>query len=302
MSKKTKIFSLMLVLLLAFNCSNDSENEVVSKEEEKEEVIDPKEEETPNEETNTPPPVCEGIKQTAPALVDKSIESVANEADKCSVFLEENGLIIMEAENTKSDYGKWVFSNAELTVKDKDASDIHTTVKLKDHRGTGYLRFAGAWGKEEDKSPLSYTFKIKNEGSYRLFIRNLKGLNEESDKHNDCFIRMEGDFEVGEVDDCVNTKNLDFLQSSKLDILKHDSKFFGASNEKWSPTGKLDAHGVSFKPWAIYNFKAGETYTLVISGRSSKYYIDRILLVDIHKYTFGEFSNYVNNAVQNACE
>ncbi len=110
----------MLVLLLAFNCSNDCENEVVSKEEEK----------ASKEETNTPL-VCEGLKQTALALVDKSVESVANEADKCSVFLEENGLIIMEAGNTKSDYGKRVFGNAELTLKDKDASDIHTTIKLK---------------------------------------------------------------------------------------------------------------------------------------------------------------------------
>lgn len=300
MNKKTKFFGAILVLLLVFNCSSSDKEEFVE-EEVVEEVEEIPEEEVP-EETNTTPPVCEGIKQTAPALVDKSVEPVANEADKCDVFLEENGLLIMEAENTKSDYGKWVFSDVELTVKDKDAPDIHTTVTLKDHRGTGYLRFTGKWGNDEEKSPLSYMFKIKNAGTYRLFIRNLKGLHEESDKNNDCFVRMEGDFDLAEVDDCVNTKNLGFLPESKKDVLKEDTKFFGASNEKWNPSGKLDAHGVGFKPWAVYNFKAGETYTLVVSGRSSKYYIDRILLVDVNKYTFGEFSNYVNNAVQNACE
>jgi hypothetical protein len=83
-------------------------------------------------------------------------------------------------------------------------------------------------------------------------------------------------------------------------MLSDFKKFFGASNQKWTTTGKLDNH--STKPWAIYTLKAGQTYTLTISGRSNNYMIDRIMLVDLHKYNYNQFNNYLNNAVQNSCE
>lgn len=304
-----KLKFILVFLLLTGLLSNCSSNSNDSTDDFTEQIDDTKDEETNNgdeteeeeeeEENNEETasfPVCEGVVQTKPEFVDKDNDT---NSEKCDVFLEKNGLLIMEAENTKSDFGKWVFSDQAITVKDENAPDIHTTVQLKDHRGTGYLRFAGKWGDASESSPLVYKFKIKNKGTYRLLIRNLKGLNEEGDKHNDCFIKMEGNFEVGVVDACVKDQT---IEPPKVDILKHDTKFFGASNEKWKPAGQLDAHGVSFKPWAVYNFKAGEIYTLTIKGRSSKYYIDRILLVDIHKYKWGEFASYVNNAVQNTCE
>lgn len=267
-------------------------------------------------------PLCEGIVQPTPKMLSNASESEINA--KCGVFVEENGLLIMEAENTSSDYSaadnKWVFKNEATTVVasgfNKSNCDI-VSKEITDHKGSGYLYFNSGdyWSVWSDpneldtfreNNSLTYTFKIKNTGNYRLFLRALKAIDDRendpcrSDSFNDCFIKMEGDFGAGEVyssAECVNTNG--YVAATKY-MLSDFKKFFGASNQKWTTTGKLDNHNT--KPWAIYEFKAGQTYTLTITGRSKNYMIDRIMLVDLHKYNYNQFNNYLHNAVQNSCE
>ncbi|MEM9339582.1 MAG: hypothetical protein AAGA66_12685 [Bacteroidota bacterium] len=245
-------------------------------------------------------PLCDGITQPAPPFMSSLHQA---NSGKCGVFLEENGLVLMEAENTQSDYesheNKWVFLDEATTVAID--GDIHRTTTEVDHRGSGYLKFTGSfWNQNEQPSKLIYTFKIQNTGSYRMQFRSLKGLNEEGDKHNDCFIKMEGDYEVGQMKEgCIDTNGKEVLLKGTYHLEK-DSKFFGASNEGWKPRGLLDVH-LPYKPWAVYTFKAGETYTLTITGRSTKYFIDRIIIYDLHKYKWGEMNQFLNKATQSLC-
>ncbi|NIJ45522.1 hypothetical protein FHR24_001990 [Wenyingzhuangia heitensis] len=282
-----RLMGLLFILILTFGCQKENESIDGSKTETSEEIKEDspaddtikEEDETPNEdveETKSGIPVCDDEKQPIPEYIDDSITPVNNKID---IFLEENGLLIMEAESTKSDYGKWVF---ETTTPD--------------FKGTGYLRYNGPFS---GSSPLSYTFKIKNSGIYRLMIRNSKPEGVESDANNDCFIRMEGDFTAGTIDSCVNNSE---KSSKSTSVLKQDKKFFGVggTGEFKNPAGIMDlGHGNDKKLWATYNFKADNIYTLVITGRSSKYCIDRILLVDLHKYQYSEFSTYIKKAIQN---
>ena len=265
-------------------------------------------------------PLCEGVTQPTPKMLSNATDAEIHA--KCGVFQEENGLLIMEAENTNSNYSasenKWLLKDDATTVVESGFSKSNcniVTKVIKDHKGSGYLYFntGDYWSVYQDKdklaefqnnNSLTYTFKIKNAGSYRLFLRSMKAIDTRNnecrgDSYNDCFIKLEGEFDAGEVysnADCVNTNG--YVAPTKY-MLSHFKKFFGASNQKWTTTGKLDNH--STKPWAIYELKAGQTYTLTISGRSKNFMIDRIMLVDLHKYNYNQFNNYLNNAVQNAC-
>lgn len=266
-------------------------------------------------------PLCEGIVQPTPKKLTDATESEINA--KCDVFVEENGLLIMEAENTNVDYSstenKWVFKNEATTVVASGFDKNNCTIvskEITDHKGSGYLYFDSGdfWNVYDDQdklatfqknNSLTYTFKIKNSGNYRLFLRSLKAIDTRNnacrgDSYNDCFIKMDGNFDAGEVyanADCVNTNG--YVPPTKY-MLSDFKKFFGASNQKWTTTGKLDNHNT--KPWAIYKLAAEQTYTLTISGRSKNFMIDRIMLVDLHKYNYGQFDNYLNNSVQNSCE
>ncbi|MGY6649627.1 hypothetical protein [Wenyingzhuangia sp. IMCC45574] len=262
-------------------------------------------------------PVCEGVKQPTPPLLKD--DTTGKNDEKCAVFVEENGLLVMEAENTLSDYNadsnKWIFDTKATEVvvsgfgNEKNCNIV--SKEITDHRGQGYLRFNGNWWSattaqekadfQRDNS-LKYTFKVKNSGVYRLYLRAMKAIHHEcrGDAYNDCFIKMEGDFEAGEIYSeatCVNTNN--YIPPTKANLTAFE-KLFGGSNERWSLGTVMDVNHK--KKWPLYKLKAGETYVLTISGRSRNYFIDRIMMVDVHKYNWGEFTNYLNNATQNSCE
>lgn len=142
-----------------------------------------------------------------------------------------------------------------------------------------------SWNDPEKVAPLKYTFKVTNPGTYKLYLRSFKKLNGEGDKHNDCFILVEGDFTAGTPNICIS--DFDKASPSATNYyLNKKTKFFGGSNVDWVNNGKLDAH--SIKPSAVYEFKANETYTLTVTGRSTGYHIDRILFVDLNKYSHSE--------------
>ncbi|MDF7799780.1 hypothetical protein P4C99_09905 [Pontiellaceae bacterium B1224] len=162
------------------------------------------------------------------------------------VFKGKDGLVIMEAESTESSKGDW---QEKKTVAG--------------YTGECHFEFTGnkpATGPAQD--PLEYTFTVDKDGIYTLMIRCHKRLEDEApDKCNDCYVRLEGDFDVG--------------GNTPLDILTSDTKLYGGSADGWGWSEKLD---VQHKKWpAVYKLKAGEKYTLTISGRSQRYNMDRII-------------------------
>ena len=168
------------------------------------------------------------------------------------VYEEEDGIVMMEAEHTLSPLDLWM-------------SSTH----FKGYSGAGHLEFTGntPYGDGASKSPLSYTFKINTSGDYGLFIRGRSRLlaEERHDLCNDVWIRLEGDFEIGTGG------------PSDIDWLTNETKLFvgRGGNGDWGWGHRLDRKHV--QPEAIYKFKKGQTYTLYISGRSTRFNMDRIV-------------------------
>jgi len=115
--------------------------------------------------------------------------------------------------------------------------------------GTGYIEFDGNSPiNGNPNSPLTYQFKINEAGLYFLHLRCAREtltINGEvrTDVANDCYVRFGGN-------------NLAFV---------------------WASGNRLDLGGEVNKRVAAYNFKENETYTLVVSGRSQFFKIDRFL-------------------------
>ncbi|MEM6260111.1 MAG: hypothetical protein AAGI37_17690 [Planctomycetota bacterium] len=181
------------------------------------------------------------------------------------VFLESEGVVVIEAENSKSEPGNW-----------KGKTD------LEGFTGKGYIEYAG--NKPAGGPPgttLVYFFKIEKAGIYTLHLRAHKRLEgEEPDKCNDAYVRVEGDYRATK--DAADKKNADATKA----VLTKDTKLFGGSAEGWGWAERLDLGNHQFRN-PKYVFKAGQTYALGISGRSQRFGIDRIVFrhesVDLKK-------------------
>lgn len=170
------------------------------------------------------------------------------------IYQEKEGIVLMEAEHTESNLDLWIEGNS-----------------FADFSGSGQLEFTAneANGKGDFRSPLSYSFTITNPGDYALLIRSRSRLlaGEGDDLANDAWVRVEGDYAVG----AGGPPDLSWLNK--------DTKIFVSRGGKgnWGWANKLDINHV--QPAAIYNFKAGQTYALYLSGRSLRFVMDRILFV-----------------------
>ncbi|CAA6697451.1 MULTISPECIES: LamG domain-containing protein [unclassified Lentimonas] len=181
--------------------------------------------------------------------VEVSLSDVRDEVD---------GVVVIEAENTMSAFGNWISTDEAL-------NNAYT--------GEGYLEFNGNGAiTGPADSPLEYEFRINDPGLYLLDLRCARetlviGGEERTDVANDCYVRVEGDYDAGTG-----------ASHAPLEVLQSDTKFFGGDDNSfiWISGGRLDSHDYGRKA-AIYDFKAGETYTLVVSGRSKFYKLDRIL-------------------------
>ena len=157
-------------------------------------------------------------------------------------------LIVIEAESTSSSLWEWKKETSRTGFS-----------------GNGYIHFTG--NNEVNgppNSPLRYSFKADKTGQYTLMMR-IQQSNTASrwDLWNDAYVRLEWDFTPGS-------------GAPSLNDLKTDTKFYAnGSNWGWNGWAPLDRHE---KKWqANYNLKAGQTYTLTISGRSKGFKIDRIV-------------------------
>ncbi|MDF7824818.1 DUF5060 domain-containing protein [Pontiellaceae bacterium B12227] len=177
------------------------------------------------------------------------------------IYNESGGLVVMEAENTESAYDGWDFHASGAAGYPAGAVGGHLE----------FMRYGPeGWG--TPASPLVYKFRINKGGRYTLKFRAHKRLEgNKGDKNNDAFIRMEGDYLPGNPD-------------APLKALQTDMKLFGGAADAWGVARMLDVSykklglgkGHKKKP-AVYDFKAGEIYTFIISGRSVRYNLDRMV-------------------------
>lgn len=173
-------------------------------------------------------------------------------------FEEQGGLVVMEAESAPAPTGFWLGKT-----------------KLKDYTGKGYIEFNGNKPTSgPPNSPLVYTFKINQAGLYYLHMRaSREDRGQRKDYSNDCYVRVIGDFGAGPNQGQGHGKD------ASLKDLTSNNKFFGGTVEKfsWFSGNHLDLGGEKNKRVAVYDFKAGKKYALVISGRSKFFAIDRIV-------------------------
>jgi hypothetical protein len=187
-----------------------------------------------------------------------------------SLMTETDGYICVEAEATPSALGLW------------QKKTVGSTDFVPGTSGESHLEFTG--NNESGgaaASPLNYQFTITNAGTYRLIIKCSKRLaGAASDKCNDGYVKMAGDF----------TSPFTGPATLEPDVahLKGNEKFFGgATHPAFGWATELDYLG-HIKVAARYNFKAGETYTLTVSGRSVRWNTDFITLYNEAEYTLPE--------------
>lgn len=164
------------------------------------------------------------------------------------VFTETDGYVCIEAEAV-TPQGNW---------------EVHTSTATYDFiggfTGDGCIQFTGnteAGGSAN--SPIEYTIKITNPGTYLFKMRLFEGHidNTLEDQSNDVYVRMNGQADwLGQDTKCVTM----------------------AEGRQWSWTGALEPSHHDFHP-ANYSLDAGE-HTFVLSGRSKNCFVDRFV---IHK-------------------
>ena len=180
------------------------------------------------------------------------------------VYQESGGVVVMELENTESPLDLWELNTA-----------------LSGFTGSGYVEFTGNdYLRGDPKSPLTFHFRIHQGGSYVIDLRCAKiEVDGHQDWANDCYVRVVGDFNSPPDLHDIPGKH------ASLSMLKSDMKYYGGKADAWdwasgdvkATGGRLDPGGKNNKRLAVYNFRSGETYTLVISGRSKSFRADRVL-------------------------
>lgn len=171
----------------------------------------------------------------------------------------------MEAENSTSSLGLWQEQSS-----------------LVGYSGSGYLQFPGnTFETGPSSSPLEYHFKVNQSGLYYLHLHCSKETHDgRTDVANDCYVRVEGDYNAGPEPHTGHGDN------GSLSLLQNDAKYFGGATNNWKwengqnssgGNGNLDPGGHENKRVAVYDFKAGESYKLVMSGRSKYFRVNRIV-------------------------
>ena len=180
-------------------------------------------------------------------------------------YNESGGLVVMEMENTPSSLGLWQQQSS-----------------LSGYSGSGYLQFLGnTFETGPATSPLEFNFKINQAGLYYLHLHCAKETHDgRTDVANDCYVRVEGNYNAGPPPYTSHGDN------ASLALLQSNTKYFGGATNSWKwengqnssgGNGNLDPGGESNKRVAVYDFKAGETYKLVVSGRSKFFRLNRIV-------------------------
>ncbi|WP_082795807.1 sugar-binding protein [Flammeovirga sp. SJP92] len=158
---------------------------------------------------------------------------------------EVNGLLIFEAERFPL-VGHW-----KIGTDHEKAS------------GGKYIYYGGpnSYQSVPNGQTISYTFKINNPGSYTVkwTMRQPEG-ERGGDLGNDAWIYFDDD-----------------IGRAKQEPLTHFEKFVGRSTDDFTLNGQLDLHNEG-QPWMSVVFPEAGEYTVNLSGRSSHFQVDRIIL------------------------
>ncbi len=186
-----------------------------------------------------------------------------------AVYQESGGLVVMEAERTPSSLGTG--TDRWESYEPGETNYVHGATNA------SHLEFQGnSSNGGTPKTPLTYTFRIHEAGYYRLHLRARARLDgAEDDKNNDCYVKVAGlngaTFGPGP------NAGGDNLDDAPLSLLTSNTKIYGGALNTWGWANQLDAGGDSNKRWPVYQFNAGSTYRLTVSGRSIKFNFDRIV-------------------------
>lgn len=223
--------------------------------------------------------------KTLPIAILSTLFVTAQYVGAVPVFQESGGTVTIEMESTFGQpLGEWVPG---------------TSVDPENQTGTGYLEFTGNDPEQgPPNSPLEYVFKINQGGVYSLHLHCAKQNQElngkmRKDVANDAYVRVDGNYQARnpKPDDCPDAegqyRKVYHKQDAPLDLLKVDTKFYGGAHQKFvwtqarnsngSASESLDPGGHNNKRGAYYRFLAGETYRLILHGRSRDFMINRIL-------------------------
>lgn len=203
---------------------------------------------------------CSSEENVAPDLIQTGCDSFADQ-----VFVEEGGLLVIEVENTE--VGElWEVSNS-----------------IADFTGTSYLR----WGGEDlfgtpGEGYMSYNIRVNTPGTYRFQWRCRIAKGNDHTEHNDGWLRMPDadDFYGYKVRNNGNESFVYPKGSGKTPVPEGGGKdgwfkVFINKLDAWVWGGRTSDHD-GHEIYATFN-SAGD-YTIEISGRSSGFAIDRMVL------------------------
>jgi len=202
------------------------------------------------------------VQEYIPIVISYLLTSSPTSSEDNGVFVEQDGLVIIEAESTRSNLDEWL----EKT-------------QVSGFTGASYIEFTGNSPLNgPPTSPLQYTFSINRGGLYFFHMhvaRETVEINGETrtDVANDGFIRLDGEY--GEGPNAGDSHG----DHAPLVNLKEDTKYFGGNDNRfvWATGNRLDLGGHTNKRVPVYDLKAGETYTFVLHGRSQLFKVDRFV-------------------------
>ncbi|QSE96075.1 hypothetical protein [Fulvivirga lutea] len=207
-------------------------------------------------------------------------------------FEESNGLVIIEAEDVpnRSNIGEWEFQSGSIN-------------NVSGHSGEGFIVFKGEDSfRDAGNSIITYNVKINTPGIYRFLYASTIGTGDNNTEHNDAFVNFpDADAFYGYRSNSntiaiPNDEGIDSSNPDRNDPILAETypgatyKVPNGSNprnigylkvymnqlDEWwyeGSTSDSDAHAVYAR------FDSPGTYTILISGRSSSFAIDRLVLV-----------------------
>jgi len=193
-----------------------------------------------------------------------SIPTMSNE-----YFCEKDGLIIIEAEQTKLSQD-WVAST-----------------NAPDYSGSGYIYWQGdQFLDESGQGEISYPIQIQTSGTYRINWRMLVGKGDDVTDHNDIWLKIKGAQIYGKKPDghqvmprpiCETNKSFDCPNGNSTNgffkVYGQDLKFVWQAH-----TSDNDGHAL------FVDFKKPGQYELIINARSSYCFLDKIILFHNQKW------------------
>lgn len=182
------------------------------------------------------------------------------------VFLENNGLVVMDVESMPAEDG-WT-----------EKTDIA------DFKGESYYEWTGSnhFNKgNAGKGAITYTFRITSPGNYQMRWRNRIAVGESNTEHNDSWMRLAtGEDIIGE------------------EPLSGWTKVYTNNRTNWT----WDARTVDHVGNPLRQYFSSGDHTIEISGRSAGHAIDRIALFKYEEinYSNSKFNGYEESATTTA--